>query len=83
MLSETLQAAVGLAVAIVLIYVFFGRMVRKVKQWWGMWQLSFRRQDHGEVEYYEFESTGSDHGGTNSRRASADTSCAVRRSSSQ
>lgn len=37
--------------------------------------MGFRRGEHGDVEYLEFESTGSDHdgtnGGTNSRRASA------------
>lgn len=83
MLSETLQTAVGLAVTIVFGYLCFGRMARRVRQWRAAWELSFRRQDHGEVEYYEFESTGSDHGGANSRRGSADTSCATRRSSSQ
>ena len=37
-----------------------------------MLKLRFRRKDHGEVEYYEFEeTTGSVHDGRNSRRASA------------
>jgi len=48
---------------------------------WEMWKLSFRRRDHGRVECYEFdEATASDHGdgGTNnSRRNSADESCAT------
>lgn len=47
-----------------------------LKSWWEMWKLSFRRNQHGEVEYHEFEeTTGSAHGGTNngtnSRRTSA------------
>jgi Ca2+/H+ antiporter len=75
MLSETSQAAVSIAGTIVLVYLYFWRVVAMLKRRWVMWWMGFRRGDHGDVEYFEFESTASDHGGTNSgtnsRRASA------------
>lgn len=72
MLSETSQAAVSIAGTIVLLYLYFWRVVAMLKRRWVMWWMGFRRKEHGDVEYFEFEeTTGSDRGGTNSRRVSA------------
>jgi Ca2+/H+ antiporter len=72
MLSETSQAAVSIAGTIVLLYLYFWRVVAMLKRRWVMWWMGFRRKEHGDVEYFEFEeTTGSDRGGSNSRRVSA------------
>jgi hypothetical protein len=72
MLSEILPAAVSIAGTIVLLYMYFWRVVAMLRRRWVMWWMGFRRKEHGDVEYFEFEeTTGSDRGGTNSRRVSA------------
>jgi hypothetical protein len=75
MLSDALQAALSIAGTVILIYLYFSRLVTTLRRWWAMWTTGFRRGGHGDIEYFEFEATESDHGGTNSgtnsRRASA------------
>jgi len=67
-----LQASLGLTL-LILGVVCFEPIVTALRRRWAMLKLRFRRKDHGEVEYYEFEeTTGSVHGGRNSRRASAE-----------
>jgi hypothetical protein len=70
--AETLQTSVGLTLLILGI-ACFGPIMTTLRRWRAAWKLSFRRKDHGEVELYEFEETaGSEHGGTNNVRGSAD-----------
>lgn len=55
-----------------------------LRRWRAKWRTSFRSKDHGDVELYEFETpTGSDRGGNNSRRASAERGGVVQESSEQ
>jgi hypothetical protein len=72
MLIEASQAALSIAGTVVLVYLYFSRVVAMLRRRWVMWTMGFRRKEHGDIEYFEFEeTTGSDHGGTNSRRVSA------------
>ncbi|KAM0705183.1 hypothetical protein Q7P35_007970 [Cladosporium inversicolor] len=79
----SITASIGLTL-LILGCVCFWPIVTTLRRWRAKWRTSFRSKDHGDVELYEFETpTGSDRGGTNSRRASAGESAVPRGSSEQ